>query len=42
MLIWGWFRVYLGLGYFGVLSKSRGLLRFQLTARNAAKYGGYL
>ena len=31
-----------GVGYFGVLSKSCGLLRSQLTARNTANYGGDL
>ena len=36
------FRACLGLGYFRVLSKSCGLLRSQLTARNTANYGGYL
>ena len=36
------FRVYLGLDYFGVLSKSYGLLRSQLTARNTANYGDTL
>ena len=41
-LDWSLFRVYLGLGYFSILSKSCGLLRSQLAARNTANCGGYL
>ena len=40
-LVWGLFKVYLGLGYFSVFSKSCSLLRSQLAARNTANYGGY-
>ena len=39
-MVEGLFRVYLGLGDFGVVSKSCGLLGFSLTTPNTSNYGG--